>query len=109
MLESQDTTFLHLLQNKRNGLKLFIYPDNFDDGFKIAKAMNLFGITIHTKLITAAQIKIAHDNGIRVTLWGINTEQENIDAIFKSPDYMQSDKIIHLLKVFGKYRHNING
>ena len=109
LIESQDTTFLRILQNKKSGLQLFIYPGNFEDGFNIAKTMNLFGITIHTKSVTAKQIKIAHDNGIRVTLWGINSEQENVDAILKSPDYMQSDKIIHLLKVFGKYKHNING
>lgn len=108
LIESQDTTFLHILKNKRSGLKLFIYPDNFENGFTIGKAMNLFGITIHTKLISAEQIKLAHDNGLRVTLWGINSEKENIDAILKSPDFIQTDKIIHLLKVFGNYKHNIN-
>jgi len=108
LIESGDTAFLHMLQNKRDGLKLFIYPNNFDEGFQIAKAMNLFGIIMHTDYISSEQIKQAHDNGFRVTLWGMNSEQENVDAILKSPDFLQSDKIIHLLKVFGKYKNNIN-
>ena len=108
LIESQDTTLLHILQKKKKGLKLFIYPPNFNEGFRVAKAMNLFGITIHTKSISEEQVKFAHDNGLRITLWGIDTQQANIEAAAKSPDYMQSDKIIPLLKMFGKYKYNIN-
>ena len=108
LIEIQDTTFLRILQNKRKGLKLFIYPNGFEKGFQLAKSMGLFGITIHTDEITSEQIKLAHDNGLRITLWGINSEKANIEAIQKSPDFIQTDKIIHLLKVFGKYKHNIN-
>ena len=109
LIESQDTSFLSILQKKRSGLKLFIYPADFNSGFSIAKSMGLFGITIHTGIITKEQVRTAHENGLRVTLWGINTQNGNVDAILKHPDYIQSDKIIHLLKIFGKYKHNING
>lgn len=108
LVESSDTAFISILQKKRNGMKLFIYPSDFENGFAVAKAMNLFGITIHTDKTSQEQIKLAHDNGFRITLWGINSEQKNVDAILKSPDFIQSDKIIHLLKIFGKYKHNIN-
>jgi glycerophosphoryl diester phosphodiesterase len=108
LIESQDTNLLRILQNKRNGLKLFIYPNNFTTGLAIAKSMNLYGITIHTDEISESQVKLAHDNGFRITLWGVNSEKSNIEAIAKSPDFVQSDKIIHLLKIFGKYKHNIN-
>ena len=108
LIESQDTSFLRILQNKRSGLKLFIYPPDFETGFKIAQSMGLFGITIHTDYISAEQVKLAHQNNLRITLWGINSQNGNVDALLKSPDYIQTDKIIHLLKVFGKYKHNIN-
>lgn len=104
-IESQDTAFLHILQNKRNGLKLFIYPANFESGLQIATNMNLFGITIDADLISEGQIKEAHQNGIRVTLWGIYSEKENTDALQKSPDFIQTDKPIQLLKVVGKYKN----
>ena len=109
LIESQDTTYLRMLQEKRSGLKLFIYPDNFNEGLEAAQKINLFGITINTDKITSEQVKEAHNNGLRITLWGINSSQANQDAIQKAPDYIQTDKIIHLLKVFGKYKHNING
>ncbi len=104
LIESQDTDFLRIIQNKRSGLKLFIYPASFEDGIQIASEMNLFGITINTNNISADQIELAHDAGFRVTLWGIGTKQENTDAIQKSPDYIQTDKPIELLKVFQKYK-----
>lgn len=108
LIESQDTTFLRVLQQKRNGLKLFIYPSNFKSGLLIAKSMGLFGITIHTDEITTEQVQSAHNNGLQITLWGINSARANIEAIQKAPDYVQTDKIIDLLKLFGKYKHNIN-
>jgi glycerophosphoryl diester phosphodiesterase len=108
LIESQDTTFLRILQKKRSGLKLFIYPSDFNNAMDIALSMKLYGITIHTDLIDAKQVKFAHDNGIRVTLWGINTENKNVEAVLKSPDFIQTDKPIHLLKIFGKYKGNIN-
>src|SRR6185436_12813281 len=103
-IESQDTAFIRILQGKRSGLKLFFYPGDFESAFQIATAMNLYGITIHTDLISASQVKQAHDSGFMVTLWGIASEQENIDAIKKSPDFIQTDKPIHLLKFFDRYK-----
>jgi len=103
-IESQDTNYLRILMNKRSGLKLFIYPDDFDSGFKIAQTMGLYGITTHKDHITAAQVKQAHDSGIRITLWGISTQDDNMNAVYKNPDFIQTDKPIDILKVFGKYK-----
>ena len=103
-IESQDTSFLHLLQTKQSGLKLFIYPTDFESGFQIATSMHLFGITTHVDHITEAQIKQAHDNGVRVTLWGISAASQNVNAILKNPDFIQTDKPIELLKLFEKYK-----
>lgn len=103
-IESQDTTFLRLLQSKRNDLRLFIYPSSFEEGFAIAKEMKLYGITISNRVITKEQIALAHEQAIRVTLWNTQTDGENSDAVLKNPDYIQSDRIIHLLKVFSKYK-----
>jgi len=43
MIESQDTTFLRMLQQKRPGLKLFIYPRIFKPGFPLRCAWAFSG------------------------------------------------------------------
>ncbi len=101
-IESQDTAFLTLLKSKQNGLQLFYYPPNFTKGLEIAKRKSLFGITMNSQDITAEQIKEAHRSGVRVALWGLSTERENIDAVNKSPDFIQTDKPIHLLMYFDR-------
>jgi glycerophosphoryl diester phosphodiesterase len=103
-IESPDSSFLRVLKNKRSDLKLFIYPASFEEGLNIAEKMDLFGITISTTIVTKEQIERAHEKGIRITLFNTRTKDENLDAILKSPDFIQSDDIIYLLKVFGKYK-----
>lgn len=103
-IESQDTTFLRILQRKQNDLKLFIYPQTFEEGMAKAEFMHLFGITISNSSISKEQINLAHSKGIRVTLWNTKSTDENLNAVLKSPDFIQSDDIIYLLKIFGKYK-----
>lgn len=103
-IESADSTFLRILKNKRSDLRLFIYPSLFETGLEIAEKMNLYGITISTTLITKEQISLAHEKEIRITLFNTKSKEENLNAILKSPDFIQSDDIIYLLKVFGKYK-----
>lgn len=102
-IESQNIDFLAILKSKDPNLKLFIYPSNFDSGMKKAEQLDLYGITISNTEITAEQVKLAHEAGKRITLWGLQTVKDNQEAIEKSPDFVQTDKPIHLLKVFGKY------
>ncbi len=104
MIESADTMFLRMLQQKRSDLKLMLYTFDFEKGLSAAQVMNLHGITTHLDKITTEQMRTAHDDGLRVALWGIKTNEDDLRAIEKSPDYIQSDKIIHLLKLFGKYK-----
>jgi glycerophosphoryl diester phosphodiesterase len=103
-IESQDSSFLRMIRQRRPGLKLFIYPSSFESGLAIAEAMDLYGITTHYKDITKAQVELAHLKGIYITLWGMQSRKENLQALEKSPDYTQSDEMVHLLKMFGKYK-----
>lgn len=96
-IESGDNEFLKVLQSKRRWYKLFIYPQNFDEGLNTAKELGLYGITISTNQISAAQIETAHSEGIRVTLWDANSEQENYEAIEKNPDFIQTDNVKYLV------------
>ncbi len=95
-----------MLKLKNKHLKLFYYSTSFEQGLIVAKKMQLFGLTMANENISANEIKKAHLNNLRITLWNIKTKKENLNAISKNPDYIQSDKINHLLKVFGKLEEN---
>jgi glycerophosphoryl diester phosphodiesterase len=105
IIESSDTVFLRFINEIQPNFKRYIYPNSFETGVNIATILHLDGITIHNDYITSEQVNLAHSKGISITLWGINTEEDNLKAIYKNPDNIQSDKIIHLLKVFDKYKN----
>jgi len=96
-IESQNEDFLQLLQQSNRDYKLFIYPSSFESGFEIAKRMDLFGITISTKIISKEQVKLAHKEGISIAIWGVNSRRKNKEGIIKNPDYIQTDRLGHLV------------
>ncbi|PBQ30868.1 hypothetical protein CNR22_03450 [Sphingobacteriaceae bacterium] len=85
-------------------MKLFIYPSSFENGLNIANKMDLFGITISNAEIASEQVYLAHHHRRRITVWNVQSEKENLEAISKNADYIQSDKLIPLLKSLGKYK-----
>ena len=98
-IESQSREFLSLFKSKKPAYRLFIYPSSFEEGLEIASSLHLYGITISTRNITKEQIKTAHDNGLLVAVWNTHTENDNIEAINKNPDFIQTDKVKGLLKL----------
>jgi glycerophosphoryl diester phosphodiesterase len=98
-IESQSVEFLTLFKTKKPDYKLFIYPSSFESGIDIALSKGLFGITISTQDITKKQIEIAHDNNLLVAIWNTHSESDNIEAINKSPDFIQTDKVKNLVKL----------
>ena len=97
--ESQNSEFLIKLKEDNPEYKLFIYPPSFEIGLELALNLELFGITISTDQISTDQIEIAHSNNLFVSIWNINSKNENIAAINKSPDCIQTDKVKHLVNL----------
>lgn len=98
-IESQDIEFLKRLKQLNPVLKLFIYPANFESGFQTARTEGLYGITISTEDISTEQVLLAHQHQLRVAVWNTHSGKANEDAIRKNPDYIQTDKVVHLLKL----------
>ena len=97
-IEFQDFSYLAKFKEVRPEIRSLIYL-NFEYGFEVAKNLDLYGISISTNDISAEQIKQAHDEGIRVSLFGMHTTKKNLDAIKKNPDFLQTDRVKHLVKV----------
>lgn len=99
LIESTSATFLEKMKIFNNNYKLFYYPSTFEQGLKVATNWNFYGITISTDYITRDQIKITHDHNLLVTVWGIHSKSGNIDAVKKNPDFIQTDRVKHLVKL----------
>ena len=102
MIEAGNTRFLRMLQQSDVRAKLFITGRKFSDALRIAEELGLYGIGIGSK-ITRKQIGSAHEKGFRVMTWTPKTPRANIKAIRKNPDFIQTDQVIHMLTLFGKY------
>ena len=97
-IESRRKPYLEKLQEMRPDLKL-LFLEEFEKGFEYTKSMNYYGMIIHNSTIDAEQIKEAHHAGLRIGLFGLLTKNENLDAIQKSPDFIQTDKVKYLVDV----------
>ena len=98
-IESSNEQFLKKIQQENPDYKLFIYPNSFEHGLEVAIDLNLYGITISTAVVTKEQIQLAHRHGIRIAVWNVHSQSENVKAIKKNPDIIQTDNLSHLLKI----------
>lgn len=98
-VESQDPEFLNLLKSKKPEIGGYYYPQTFEDGFNRAMQFGFRGISISTDAISKEQVQQAHDNGLFVTIWGVETKKRNEEAILKNPDMIQTDKVDYLVKL----------
>ncbi|MGB0390622.1 MAG: glycerophosphodiester phosphodiesterase [Salibacteraceae bacterium] len=98
-IESQEVEFLTALKTQKPKYHLFIYPPTFESGLKTAIKLGLTGISIDTKKISQAEIQQAHENNLWVAIWGVKSKSDNIEAINKNPDIIQTDKAKHLIKL----------
>jgi len=96
-LESQTLEFLTVMQAKKPNYQLYIYPQTFEEGLATVLQLGIKGMSISNEVITAEQVQEAHDLGVYVTIWGVDTKEENIDAVRKNPDMIQTDEVTYLV------------
>lgn len=103
LIENLDPGFLLAIKDLKPDANLFLLTDNFDYGLETVQKWGFWGLSMSNKSVTNEQVKQAHDKNIHVTIWGVVTEKENYSAVEKCPDFIQTDDINYLLKIFGKY------
>jgi glycerophosphoryl diester phosphodiesterase len=96
-IESYNTTFLKILKSRNKSTKLFVNTQNIQAGLLISKNVELYGLTLATENISEEEILEAHRNNLRVTLFNTHTEHENLEAIAKNPDFIQTDRVEFLV------------
>lgn len=102
LVESTDTTFLKLLAKKKHSLKTFLYTTSVTHAIETASRLGIFGITIDMKKVRREEIALAHDKNLRITLFNQQSEKDNLEAVAMNPDFIQTDKLKHLLRILGK-------
>lgn len=97
-IEFKRKELIKSLKTKRPNLKIFVYS-NFDLAFEIVDEFQLQGITNSVDNISKEEVLKAHDNGIMIAVFNTHSKNRNIDAIEKNVDFIQSDKVRHLIKL----------
>ncbi|MDX9752281.1 MAG: glycerophosphodiester phosphodiesterase family protein [Flavobacteriales bacterium] len=85
--------FLGLLRRKAPALPLYRYADDADEAMRIAADAGYAGITLHHARMGRAQVRQAHDMGLRVTLFGTANAWSERRAMRKGPDQLQTDRV----------------
>ena len=97
-IELKRVDVIETLRRKRPDLKIFIYT-YFDKALEIVDEYQLQGIAIAVDNISKEEVIEAHEKGIMIVVFNAHSKSRNIDAIEKNVDFIQSDKLKHLIKV----------
>ncbi len=97
-IEFKRREYLEKFKTQRPDLQLLAFS-NFEDGLSLANEFDLFGLVVKNDQVTKSQVQQAHDEGFRVNIFGLLSKDDNLDAIEKNPDFLQTDKVKHLVKV----------
>ncbi len=103
LIESGSIQFHRMLKESELPVLQFITGHGIEAGIPIAKELNLYGIGSGS-IVTGRDIDLAHEKGFRVMTWTPKTKRANIKAVQKNPDFIQTAKPIHMLKILGKYK-----
>ncbi len=96
--EFKRVDLIESLKEIRPDLNIFVYED-FDLGLEIVNKYSLQGITISVDNISKNEVTKAHDNGTMIAVFNAHSKKRNIDAIEKNVDFIQSDRVKHLIKM----------
>jgi glycerophosphoryl diester phosphodiesterase len=96
-IELKRKDFIKSLKTIRPALKIFVYND-FDVALEFVNEFQLEGITISIDNISKDEVKKAHNNGTMIAVFNAHSKNRNMDAIKKNVDFIQSDKVKHLIK-----------
>lgn len=99
IIESPDPQLLKEINQQNDGFNLFWYTNNITTNLEEAESWPIDGFTLRFDQATETEIKSAHDKGYLVALYNSQSKSENIEAIEKNPDIIQTDKLKHLLKI----------
>ncbi|WP_159038498.1 glycerophosphodiester phosphodiesterase [Brumimicrobium mesophilum] len=97
-VESKNELYIQSLRELNPNVKQFIFTD-FDYALSLAKQYNLMGVTISYDELTSERVDLLHQEGLLVSTFNTHSKKRNIKAIEFNVDFIQTDRIKHLVKI----------
>jgi glycerophosphoryl diester phosphodiesterase len=98
-ISPNDLEIIQLFYNNRPEIPIFLYTKNLDEGIEIGLKYNVKGLVMPASSVSASEVKRAHQNLLMIAVYGIHTKKGNIEMIKNNVDFIQADKLKHLLRV----------
>jgi len=98
-IASGDISLLKQLYQLDSKLKLMVETHDVITTVTIVKKYNWYGIISNNERVTKNDVNYAHSKGIRVALFGVRTQPNQVRAVNKNPDYILTDNIPQLQKI----------
>lgn len=95
-IEFKTKDLIKSLKTKRPDLKIFA-SSGYEYAIEMINEFQLQGMVISLDKISEEEVLSAHKNGIMVAVSDIGSKNRNIEAIEKNVDFIQSDKVKHLI------------
>lgn len=102
LIESGNLQLHQLLKINEVPVHQFVTGRGIMKGIPIAEDLGLYGIGVGSS-VTREEVALAHEKGFRVMTWTPKTRWANERAVKKNPDFIQTDQLIHMLKLFRRY------
>jgi glycerophosphoryl diester phosphodiesterase len=99
LVESTDVDFLVRMKNQGISEGIYYYTDIPDAALYACIQHGFEGISIRSERISKEEIAQCHARFVRVMLWGTGSRWDNRTAVLKSPDFIQTDKLPHLVSL----------
>jgi glycerophosphoryl diester phosphodiesterase len=94
-----EVELFELFHNNRPNIPLFIYTQDLDEGIEVGLKYNAKGIVTPSSSISASAVNKVHQNLLMIAVYGIHTKEGNIQMIENNVDFIQTDKLKHLLRI----------
>lgn len=84
--------------------KLFLFTNVDESGIEATLSNDFFGISTSLDGVNG-DADLAHQKGLYIMLWAPNNYSQNLDAINKNIDILQTDDPISILKLFNRFNY----
>ena len=98
-IASGDINLLKELSKQDARLKLMIETNKVNWAIEQVKEYNWYGILVNNHSISKQDVKYAHSQGVRIAVFDIRTQPNQVEAVNKHPDFIITDNISQLQQI----------